>query len=178
MSVDDYSSNEYLLPMPHTGARIYRRGRDRDNEAARLKAMGWDLEDIAVQLQFGDPPSAKQAAAAIRRALATMARFAGDEMRLMELKSLDELEWAAWRTLQNRHVLVQQGRVIEDETGRPLEDDRYVLEVLDRILRIKERRSKLMGLDAPTRAEVLTIDSVEAEIMRLEAEVSRQNQPG
>lgn len=165
----DYDESE-LLPAPGPNARIYRSGRSRDNEAARLKALGWDLDDIAGHLGYID---ASATARGIKRSLAEVARFAGDELRLMELKSLDEIEWAAWRTLQNRHVLVQQGRIIEDETGRPLEDDRYVLELIDRVLRIKERRAKLMGLDAPTRTEVLSIDSIDAQIAALETEITK-----
>lgn len=158
----------YLLPMPKPGATFTKRSRDRDAEAARLKALGWSLDDIAVQLNMDD---AEMAAKAIRRALAAVVRFAGDEMRLMEAQSLEELEAQAWRTLRSQKVMVSNGRVVYDETGEPVVDDRYVLETLDRILKIKERRAKLLGLDAPTRAEVITIDSIESEIAKLEREL-------
>jgi hypothetical protein len=35
-----------------------------------------------------------------------------------------------------------------------LEDDAPVLAAVDRLLRIQERRAKLLGLDAPVRADV------------------------
>lgn len=166
----DTGGDAYLLPLPRPGISFTYKSKDRDAEAARLKAQGMTLKEIANRLHMdGDE---HRAAAAIKRALGTMARFASDEIRLMELRSLDELEWVAWKTLQSSHVVISQGKIIRDETGVPLDDDRFVLEVVDRILKIKERRAKLWGLDAPTRSEVVTIDSIESEISKLERELA------
>lgn len=170
------SSEEYILPVAPTDNHGKKRGRWRDAEAARLKALGWTLEDIAKHLGLDQPipeNGPQRAAAAIKRAMGEMARFANDEMRMMELRSLDELEWVAWQTLRNSHYVVSQGRVVfNDETGEPVADDRFVLETVDRILKIKERRAKLMGLDAPIRREVITMDSIENEIKKLESELA------
>ena len=170
MSEDDDSSGDvYLLPLPREGALFDRKSKERDSEAARLKAQGMPLEEIATRLNMdGDP---KRAAASIKRALGTMARFASDELRHMELKSLDELEWVAWQTLHKSHVVINQGKIIRGDDGEPLDDDRFVLEVVDRILKIKERRAKLWGLDAPTKSEVISITSIEDEITKLEREL-------
>ena len=54
----------------------------------------------------------------------------------------------------------------------PLDDKRFNLEVLDRILKVKDQRAKLLGTYAPTRVESITIDSVEAEIERLQKELA------
>jgi hypothetical protein len=62
--------------------------------------------------------------------------------------------------------------VFNEETGLPVTDDRFTLETIDRILKIKERRAKLMGLDAPIRREVITMDSIENEIKKLESELA------
>lgn len=163
----------YLLPLPI--GPVDKKGRARDAEAARLKAIGWTLQQIADELNLGGDP--ERAAAAIKRAMTRAVRFATDEERALELQSYDELEAIAWRQLQANHVLVQNGRIIRADDGAPLEDNRFVLETIDRILKIKERRARLRGLDAPTRAEVINIDSVDAEIMRLERELaeSRRN---
>lgn len=160
----------YLVPRP-PGSRSYTgAGRDRDAEALRLKALGWTLQEIADQLKLtGDGP--KRATAAIKRAMAVMVRFAGEEHRLLEMTSLDELEAACWRELRARHVLVQQGRVVLTDEGKAVNDDRFILETVDRIIKIKDQRARLLGLNAPTKSEVLTIDSVDAEIKRLEAEL-------
>lgn len=161
---------EYLLPLPRPGISFTYRSKERDAEAARLKAQGLTLKEIATRLNMdGDE---HRAAAAIKRALGTMARFASDEIRLMELKSLDELEWVAWKTLQSNHIVISQGKIVRDDNGDPVDDDRFVLEVVDRILKIKERRAKLWGLDAPSRSEVISINSIEDEIAKLERELN------
>jgi len=167
---------EYLLAVPDPSKGFKSRGRWRDAEAARLKAQGMTLEQVAAELGLDKPNpenGPQRAAAAIKRAMGEMARFANDEMRMMELRSLDELEWLAWQTLKTSHVVVSQGRVVLDEdTGLPVTDDRYTLETIDRILKVKERRAKLMGLDAPIRREVITMDSIENEIKKLESELA------
>lgn len=167
--------DEYLLSVPDETKGFKLKGRWRDAEAARLKAQGKTLEEIARILELDKPNPENgpgRVAAAIKRAMGEMARFANDEMRMMELRSLDELEYIAWETLRKSHVVVSQGRVVlHDETGEPVEDDRFVLETIDRILKLKERRAKLMGLDAPIRREVITMDSIENEIKKLENEL-------
>jgi len=46
----------------------------------------------------------------------------------------------------------------------------------DRVLSIMDRRARLLGLDKPERHEhtVITLDAIEAEIMRLEAELAER----
>jgi hypothetical protein len=162
--------DDILVPLPPRGP--YRRGPQRDAQAVRLKALGWSLEEIGTHLGLnGDPV---RAAAAIRRGLANTVRVARDEQRLIELTSLDELERACWVELRAHHVLVSNGRIVRDLEGEALEDDRFVLETIDRILRIKEQRNKLLGLNAPARHEVLTIDSVDSAIADLEREIAER----
>jgi DNA-binding transcriptional MerR regulator len=166
--------NVFLLPVP--GVRYssqLKKGRARDAEAARLKALGWSLAEIAEKLNLvGDEPdhAEDRAAAAIKRAMASAVRFARDERRLLELEGLDELELRLWKLLDERQVLVQHGRIIEVD-GVPLDDNRFALEVVDRIMKVKDQRCKLEGTYAPTRAEIVTFDSVEAEIARLEKQL-------
>jgi hypothetical protein len=162
--------DDILLPLPPRGP--YRRGPQRDGQAVRLKALGWSLEEIAVHLGLDGKP--ERAAAAIRRGLANTVRVARDEQRLLELNSLDELERACWMQLQAHHVLVSNGRVIRDDDGEPLNDDRFALETIDRILKVKEQRNKLLGLNAPARHEVLTVDSVDSAIAELERELAER----
>lgn len=170
------TGDEYLLMRPSSNWNLRQKGKMRDAECVRLKALGWTLEDIAKELGLDQPNPEKaqmRVAAGIKRALGEMARFAGDEMRLMELRSLDELEWQAWKALQTNNYMISQGRVVlHEDTGEPVTDNRFILEVVDRILKCKERRAKLMGLDAPQRREVITMDSIDAEIAKLEAEVN------
>jgi hypothetical protein len=172
-------NDEYLLAVPDPSKGFKSRGRWRDAEAARLKAQGMTLEQVAAELGLDKPNpdnGPQRAAAAIKRAMGEMARFANDEMRMMELRSLDELEWLAWQAIRKNPLLVSQGHIVfNEDTGVPVTDDRFLLETIDRILKIKERRAKLIGLDAPIRREVITMDSIENEIKKLEGELASTN---
>jgi hypothetical protein len=90
----------------------------------------------------------------------------------LELSKLDALEHAAWQVLRTRHILAQQGKIVCDSDGRPLEDDAPTLQAIDRILKIAERRARLRGHDAPLRAKVEVTDAIDADIERLVAELA------
>lgn len=175
MSYQD-DDDRLLMPLPIGPVDVH--GRARDAEAARLKALGWTLTQIAIHLELWNGgrkengPSEDRAGAAIKRAMARAVRFASDETRALELQSYDELEAICWRELQTKHQLVQNGRIIVDLDGLPLTDKRLLMEIVDRILKIKERRARILGLDAPTKAEIITVDSIDAEISRLERELA------
>ena len=81
----------------------------------------------------------------------------------------------AWDVLQRNHVVVSQGRVVELD-GVPIPDDAPVLAAIDRLLKIQERRAKLLGLDAPTqsRVEVVTESAVDKAIAELEAQIAQR----
>lgn len=146
----------------------------RDREAARLKAIGHSLEEIAEMLNLTDSLTGefdpRRAAKAVQRGLTAVYRFSIDETRLAELQSLDEMERHLWQSLRREHVLVQQGRVIMVE-GQIIQDERFVLEALDRILKIKERRAKYLGLDAQVRLSV-EADQIGGEIAQLIAAIN------
>ena len=143
----------------------------RDAEAAKLIALGWDPQEIADRLGYGDD---KEAVKAAQRATALAIRFARDEQRFMELRGLNEIEVRLWKLLDTEVVLVQHGRLIIID-GTPMPDHRFALEVMDRILHVKQQRSKLLGLDAPVKIENITISSVEEEIARIEMEINPHN---
>lgn len=148
---------------------------DKDMEALRLRTTGWSLEAIAEHLGWSNSASV---ATALRRAVSMMARFAGNEQRLLELQKLDEAEMEVWKVLKMTHwAYTNRGDLVFGPDGEPQKDGRIILEAVDRLLKIAERRAKLMGLDAPMRAEVLTIDSIDAEIARLETELAVVKHP-
>lgn len=165
----------FLIPVPATrrsDGKLWKG--ERDAEAARLKALGWSIPEIAKHLGLDQPNpehATERTAAAIRRAMARAVRFAGDEERHLQLQSLDEMELRLWQLLDEGMILVQQGRIIMADNA-PMDDKRFNLEVLDRILKVKDQRAKLLGTYAPTRVESITIDSVEAEIERLQKELA------
>ncbi|MEV5915854.1 hypothetical protein AB0M00_44100 [Streptomyces chartreusis] len=83
-----------------------------------------------------------------------------------ELSRLQILEEAAHAVLRNRHIVVNNGRVIlHPDTNEPMEDDAPVLQAIDRLVKIEdarrrngERRAKLNGLDMPVKTEVTGAD--------------------
>jgi hypothetical protein len=121
--------------------------------------MGWKTQASAYE--------------AVQRGLADAIQEPADEVRRLELERLDEYARHALRVLATPHLLVSQGiAVVHPVTEEPLADDGPVLAALDRLIKISERRAKLLGLDAPARSrvEVITEDAVDAEL----AELARQ----
>lgn len=141
----------------------------READAARFRAEGWTYQRIANELGYRDPSSARKA---VQRALKASVRDANDTAVHLELNALDEMAREAWGVLQRTHVVVSQGRVVEMD-GVPVPDDAPTLAAIDRLLKIQERRAKLLGLDAPTRSkvEVVTESVVDQAIAELEAQI-------
>lgn len=98
-------------------------------------------------------------------------RTSAEAYREEELLELDHLAATAIRVMHTPHYEVtQSGKIVEDpETGLPLIDDKPKLAAIDRLLKIQDRRSKLLGLDAAQKVEVLTLDALDAEAARLNA---------
>lgn len=167
------------LLRPVNPSRI-QRGAGVRAEAARLKAVGWPLEDIAVHYGWYDPdgsPDTNRVTTAIRTHLSSIYRFTADEARIVELESVDQVEYRLWKLLEEEHVVISQGRIVRDEHGDPVPDSRFVLETLDRIMKIKDYRAKVMGLYAPKQIEVVTLDRIEQEIQKLEQQLMQAQLP-
>lgn len=151
--------------------RWVRTATQRHAEAVRLRSEGHSYEQIAQQLGYRDRASAYNA---VQRTLVGTVREPADELRQMELIRLDALWMQAMQVLQAEHVTVSNGRVIvieKDGKEVPLADDAPVLQAIDRLLKIMERRAKLLGLDAPTKVEAITIDRLDQAIAELEREL-------
>lgn len=95
-----------------------------------------------------------------------------------ELDRLTTLYAKVEKLLDKEHITVSNGRVVllHDE---PIEDIDPILRIVDRLIRIDEsrrkvgeRRAKLLGLDAPQRMEVLTIDDIDAQIRKLNEQLA------
>jgi hypothetical protein len=133
--------------MAHAADRL--RQQQRRAEVLRLRLAGLEFADIAARL---DPPVSKQRAHQLyAAALAEVVREPGEAVIKAELLRLDML----WRALLPR-ALGGSARHVEVA------------------LRLLERRARMLGLDAPTRTEVLTIDAIDAEIRQLEVELARR----
>ncbi len=99
---------------------------DKQLEALKMRIAGRSYADIAEALDYASRGSAHKAVAtALRKTLQEPA----DEVRSLEIERLDELLMSIW-----------QYRMKPD--------------YLDRVLKIMERRAKLLGLDAPTKQDL------------------------
>lgn len=145
---------------------------ERDAEAARLRLRGWSYRRIATEMGYAAHTSARDA---VLRCVSAVRGELADDVRQIELERLDAMYEAVMKVLERDHVTVSQGRIVRarvlDDNGDPIivgrdKDDKPVYreeEVLDdgpvlaavgRLLDIQKRRAALLGLDAPTRAEV------------------------
>ena len=109
---------------------------ERKLRALDLRKAGATYQMIADQLGYGGPSGAYKA---VTSALKATLKEPADELRTMELERLDAMLLPLWRRVQNG-------------------DERAV----DRVLRIMERRAKLLGLDAPTKVDLAVQGLVEA----------------
>jgi hypothetical protein len=121
---------------------------ERDNEAARLRSRGLGYRTIAAKLDV----AVSTAYTMVKRGFTDAAGEASETTLKLELAKLDNAEQAVLAVLEARHVTVSNGKVIYlgDE---PLLDDAPVLAAVDRLVRIAERRARLLGLDAATKID-------------------------
>lgn len=119
---------------------------------ARQRGLSWAA--VAAEVGYSSAGGAHSAA---MQALRDIPREAAEELRRVELETLNELQTALRKKL----------------------DEKPSAFLVDSILRVMERRSKLLGLDAPiaVRTEVVTVDAVDAEIQRLERELEERGRP-
>jgi hypothetical protein len=145
----------------------------RRKQAIDMRMAGASYQQIADDLGYTTRGAACQdVTRALETAVVEQARSV-EAYREEELQRLDLLLTEAWAVLQRQHVTVSHGRIVRDEMDQPILDDGPTLSAIDRILKIQERRAKFLGLDAPQRHEVVSIDAVDLEIQRLTAELQR-----
>ncbi len=148
------------------------KGAERDREAVRLRSRGRTFQQISDELKYGGYQNARRA---VKKVLESIDREAAEEHIAIQIDRLDFMYDAAMQVLEAEHYTVSDGRLVylgdpkdPDIPGTPLLDDGPVLKAIDRLLRIEERRSKLLGLDAPTKTTVTRggadIDAAVAEL--------------
>lgn len=120
--------------------------------AIEMRRGGATPEQIAERLGYATPA---MAARDVTRALTMLIKTPTEEVRAVEIARLDGLMIALWPAAR-----------------------RGDLAAVDRVLKIMDRRAKFLGLDAPTRHEIVTIDEIEQEISRLETELAVNDRPG
>ncbi|WP_069743045.1 hypothetical protein [Streptomyces sp. EN23] len=143
---------------------------ERDARAAELRSKGWTYRRIAAELGWKQGADAYNA---VQRVLKETVREAGEEVRSLELERLDRLEAAANEVLEREHVTVSNGRVVVLHEA-PLPDGGPVLAAIDRLLKIQERRARLLGLDAPTKQNISITPERAAALEQLVEELGEQ----
>ncbi|MFG2412283.1 hypothetical protein [Streptomyces goshikiensis] len=125
---------------------------ERRAKAIRMKIEGASYTEIAEQLGYSSRGSANSD---IRRAL---------EKHVIE----EGLAVEAWRELELARLdVLQQAIWSKAKAGDP--------RAIETALKVLDRRAKLLGLDSAIKLEVLTIDALDAQIQRLEAELGRND---
>lgn len=141
---------------------------ERDGRALALRKQHLTYDQIAEQLGL----SSKSAAyAAVQRALARVPYEAADEVRQIENERLEQMARRTLAVMVGTHVRLSGGEIVRDEHGNPLTDPMPVLKAVDSMLKIMERRARLLGLDAPVDVNMITSTQVDIEIARLSAEL-------
>jgi hypothetical protein len=146
---------------------------ERDAQAAHLRSEGKSLDQIASILGYADRSGAKRA---VDRAFAAVPVAAVEELRTTESAKLDRLDVEAWNVLHADHVKVSNsGKIVIDAaTGKPLDDPAPRLSAISTLLKIADRRARLLGLDMPSRAQLdVAMISPEAAFAALDAEMDR-----
>ena len=118
-----------------------------DTETLRLRSQGLTYQKVADALGIDKSTAYRRC----QRALAAIPAEAVEEYRKLEGERLDAM--------------------LEVALEKALSGEKGALFAMDRVLAIMDRRAKLLGLDSPSKHEVITLDAVTAEIRRLEAEL-------
>lgn len=80
------------------------------------------------------------------------------KVRELEIERLDRMQLTVLNILDREHYVISDGRVVtrldaETDEKVPVPDPGPVFQAIDRLLKIAERRARLLGLDAPTKVE-------------------------
>lgn len=130
---------------------------EKERKVLELRRAGYTFDDIARSVGYASPSGAFYA---LSRALTRTLQQPADELRKMESDRLDRLQMAVWaRALQ----------------GDP--------KAVDTVLKIMDRRSRLLGLDAPTKMQVEATNydgsTIDAEVAKLRLILeSHSGEPG
>ncbi len=147
-------------------------------------------------MKFGSRAKAYEA---VMRAYADIPYEGVEEARRLDLERLDRLIEQAWAVMEREHVTVSHGHVVGKQTGwkrdpvtdevlrvdegapvpeyEDIIDDGPLLAAVREIRGLLERRAKIIGYEAPTRHEFLTIDASDAEIRELKKQLDATPSP-
>jgi len=143
----------------------------KDAKAVELRGRGHTYAEVAEALGMSHASSARKA---VERALVATVAEPCAELRRLELLKLDQLSAVAWGVLGAEHPVVSDGKIMVHD-GVALTDPMPTLHAIDRLLKISERRCRLLGLDAPIRVGGISMADIDAEIIKLDAELAARD---
>lgn len=141
-------------------------------QAAEMRSRSMTYPQIAAELGI----ALSTAYDRVQRGFAQIPTEEAKEAKRLELAKLDRIEAHLLAVMERDHVRIDHGKVIRDDLDQPMLDDGPGVQAAGSLLRVQERRSRLMGLDAPTRStvQVITEDLVDEEISRLEMQLAER----
>lgn len=134
---------------------------EKDHQAAGMRPMTYR----AIGEKFGvNESSAYQM---VQRAIADIPRESTEELIQLELMKLDRIESKAADIMEKYHpVVTQSGKILD------LEEETPVIQAMNTLLKVADRRARLLGLNAPTRTELTSTVSVTIEDKSAQAKVA------
>lgn len=146
-------------------------GRLKQKFVVEKRKEGYTWEQIGQMMRPERPLSAPHVREMYKKAMKAIIAPATEELRQLEQARMDSMLVELNRMFRRTYWLVNQGSVVrdvvEDEQGQPivdavtglplttrLEDVSPKLGIMDRMMKIMDRRAKLMGLDIPVRREI------------------------
>lgn len=146
---------------------------ERDEKIWQLRLRGLSLRQIGAEVGLSHPSVHE----ILKRGYQERVYPLVDEQRAVELERLDLWTVAAGEVLNREHIHVSNGRIVRDENDKPIRDDGPVLAAIDRLVRLAERRARLLGLDAPTRVQA-DVNTQESDAVRALAEEAARRVAG
>ncbi|MET9222324.1 hypothetical protein ABZX65_26660 [Streptomyces sp. NPDC003300] len=147
---------------------------ERRTKLINARLEGRLFEDIWEELGYSSRSAATKDFCRAFEIRLTEQRTSVEVYREVELTRLDQLTLEAINVLRTQHYAITPSGKIgrHPDTEEVLIDDGPTLAAIDRLLKIQDRRAKLLGLDKPLKVQMLTMDQVDAEIERLSAELN------
>jgi len=166
---------------------------ERRQRVVDLRIRGWQWTQIAIELGV----SYQRCQQLYDEAMTLVNRASVEKARELENMRLDAMEMSVWKVLDTAHVVIQQGKIVgiyvgverDPETNEvlrdhndkpvirtePVPDDAPVLQAVDRLLRIADRRAKLNGLDASIKIKLEGDDDLDTDIEKMIADLSQND---
>lgn len=90
------------------------------------------------------------------------------KVRELEIERLDRMQLIVLAVLDREHVVISDGRVVyrTDDDGKraPVLDSGPALAAIDRLLKIQERRARLLGLDAAVKVDATVTETTQQDL--------------